>query len=255
MDTFSRPPLRSPPEHEVGAAPPHNGPGAHFRELRCARGLTQEQLAERAELAADTIRRLEYNDFSPTLVTLEKLARGLRVPASGVLEGYEQRERKLEGEFAGVLEAIDDPQRATFLLLVSRFADLVTRIGLVPPGDARAQLDYSPVTIGNHIKGRRRARRMSQAQLAEQAGCSVDTVRRLEHGQGTSVAMVETLSLSMGLSLSVFFEGLELRDARSSLRELDWIDRLDPQVQVCLMSVLEQLRMLLAGSESPRLGE
>ena len=115
VDTFSRPPLRSPPEREVGATPHRKGPGAHFRELRCARGLTQEQLAERADLAADTIRRLEYNNFSPTLVTLEKLARGLRVPPSGVLEGYEQRERKLEGELAGVLEAIDEPQRATFL--------------------------------------------------------------------------------------------------------------------------------------------
>ncbi len=51
--------------------------GAHVRGLRVARGLTQEELAERCELHVDTIKGLERNTFEPSLRTLRKLAKGL----------------------------------------------------------------------------------------------------------------------------------------------------------------------------------
>jgi transcriptional regulator with XRE-family HTH domain len=50
---------------------------ARVRELRRRRKLTQEALAEACDLASDTIRRMEHAGFSPSLDTLNKLAKGL----------------------------------------------------------------------------------------------------------------------------------------------------------------------------------
>jgi transcriptional regulator with XRE-family HTH domain len=51
-----------------------------LRQLRLDRGLTQERLAERADLSADSVRRLEAAGFSPTLRVLDQLSRALEVP-------------------------------------------------------------------------------------------------------------------------------------------------------------------------------
>lgn len=63
--------------------------GRHLRSLRRARGLTQDQLAERSGLSADTIRRLEHGSFSPTLDTLRKLCIGLDLLLSTLFESFE----------------------------------------------------------------------------------------------------------------------------------------------------------------------
>jgi transcriptional regulator with XRE-family HTH domain len=63
--------------------------GRHVRSLRRARGLTQEVLAKRSGLSADTIRRLEHGDFSPSLETLRKLCIGLDLQLSTLFESYE----------------------------------------------------------------------------------------------------------------------------------------------------------------------
>jgi transcriptional regulator with XRE-family HTH domain len=64
--------------------PPRTNPGRHalrfgrlVKRLRNARGLSQEGLAERADLSRDTITRLELGNFSPSLETLAKLVVGL----------------------------------------------------------------------------------------------------------------------------------------------------------------------------------
>lgn len=66
--------------------------GRHIRSLRKARGLTQEQLAERAGLAPDTIRRLEHGSFSPSVNTLEKVCVGFNLRMSRLFEGAEYGE-------------------------------------------------------------------------------------------------------------------------------------------------------------------
>jgi transcriptional regulator with XRE-family HTH domain len=63
--------------------------GRHVRSLRRARGLSQEQLAQRSGLSADTIRRLEHGSFSPSLETLRKLCFGLELRLSTLFEAYE----------------------------------------------------------------------------------------------------------------------------------------------------------------------
>jgi transcriptional regulator with XRE-family HTH domain len=65
--------------------------GAHVRSLRVARGLKQEELAERCELHVDTIKGLERNTFEPSLRTLRKLAKGLgALSLSQLFQGYEE---------------------------------------------------------------------------------------------------------------------------------------------------------------------
>lgn len=53
--------------------------GARVRELRQHRRLTQAALAEAADLASDTIARLEHARFSPSFDTLLKVADGLGI--------------------------------------------------------------------------------------------------------------------------------------------------------------------------------
>ena len=72
--------------------------GRFVFRLRKGRALTQEQLAERAGLAADTIRRHESNEFSPSLHTLTKLAIGLRLDLSSLFLAYDLRELEVDSE-------------------------------------------------------------------------------------------------------------------------------------------------------------
>jgi transcriptional regulator with XRE-family HTH domain len=80
-----------------------------LRSLRTDLGLTQERLAERADLSTDAIRRLERGGFSPTLRVLEQIARALSVPMSDLLgeSGAELSEthRRLNALLAGRRES------------------------------------------------------------------------------------------------------------------------------------------------------
>ena len=62
---------------------------ARIRALRLRRQLTQEELAARSTLSADTIRRLESGAFSPSLDTLTKLCSGLDVQLSTFFRALE----------------------------------------------------------------------------------------------------------------------------------------------------------------------
>jgi transcriptional regulator with XRE-family HTH domain len=77
--------------------------GRHVRSLRRARGMTQEVLAERSGLSADTIRRLEHGSFSPSLETLRKLCIGLDLMLSTLFESFELGARNESRELADLL--------------------------------------------------------------------------------------------------------------------------------------------------------
>ncbi|MCA9698412.1 MAG: helix-turn-helix transcriptional regulator [Myxococcales bacterium] len=53
-----------------------------IRALRHEGGFSQEVLAQQSNRSPDTIRRLEKNAFSPSLVTLKKLSSGLGIRLS-----------------------------------------------------------------------------------------------------------------------------------------------------------------------------
>ncbi len=59
---------------------------ARIKVLRDRRGLTQEQLAEKAGVSRTYLARLETGRQDPTLSTLEKLAKALGVRVGRLLE-------------------------------------------------------------------------------------------------------------------------------------------------------------------------
>ncbi len=64
---------------------------ANVRRLRKERGLTQERLAELADLHMTDIARIETQGRDPGVKVLAKIAHGLGVPASELLDGVEHR--------------------------------------------------------------------------------------------------------------------------------------------------------------------
>lgn len=69
--------------------------GSLVRTMRHSRGLTQERLGERCDLAADTVRRFEHGDFTPSLETLRKLAYGLGLRLSTFFSSWRVTTRRL----------------------------------------------------------------------------------------------------------------------------------------------------------------
>lgn len=65
---------------------PRERVAAKVKALRERRGLTQEQLAEKAGISRTYLARLETARQDPTLSTLEKLAKALRVKVSALVE-------------------------------------------------------------------------------------------------------------------------------------------------------------------------
>lgn len=59
---------------------------ARIKALRARRRLTQEHLAEKAGLSRTYLARLETGLQDPTLSTLEKLAKALRVKVSKLVD-------------------------------------------------------------------------------------------------------------------------------------------------------------------------
>lgn len=55
-----------------------NAFGANVRRERCARGLTQDQLAERAEIATRNLQKVEAGQLNILLTTVLRLQKGLR---------------------------------------------------------------------------------------------------------------------------------------------------------------------------------
>ena len=63
--------------------------GRHIRQLREDRGLTQSELADRAGLAVDSVRRIERGQLSPSLRSVAKLAAGMEISLHSLFGGYE----------------------------------------------------------------------------------------------------------------------------------------------------------------------
>ena len=63
--------------------------GRYIRQLREDRGLTQSELATRAGLAVDSVRRIERGQLSPSLRSMAKLAGGMEISLHSLFGGYE----------------------------------------------------------------------------------------------------------------------------------------------------------------------
>lgn len=68
--------------------------GKRVRELREQRNLTQEQLAELAEVSRDSIKNIEKGKHGPLFETLESLVLALECPPSALFEFPWPKRRK-----------------------------------------------------------------------------------------------------------------------------------------------------------------
>ena len=117
--------------------------GRFIRELRVERRQTQEELAERCELASDTIRRLEYGDFAPSLETLTKLAKGLRLGLAPMFEAYERGDLAPDRQLVALVEDLSAEELALALKVARVLTGLLgtaaaRRVGRKPRRGRRA---------------------------------------------------------------------------------------------------------------------
>lgn len=92
--------------------------GSHIRSLRKARGLSQEQLAERASLHYTLIGAVERGERNITLENLAKIAKGLRLPLREIFppeSGQEESAKELVA-----LLAIADESTSELILSVAK---------------------------------------------------------------------------------------------------------------------------------------
>ncbi len=101
--------------------------GARIKAMRERRGLTQEQLADLSGLAADTIRRAEHGEFSPSLRTLTKTAAGFAVPVDVLLrDAYDRAD-----DLAEVIRSLPEHEFRIAIAVVR----VLARLALGHPSD------------------------------------------------------------------------------------------------------------------------
>lgn len=93
--------------------------GKHVRSLRRARGITQDVLAQRSGVSADTIRRIEHGSFSASIDTLRKLCSGLGLQPSTLFESFELGRNDERRELLDLISS-RSPRELTMLARVIR---------------------------------------------------------------------------------------------------------------------------------------
>src|SRR5258708_31046666 len=87
------------------------GIGAQVRRLRKALDLTVAELGTAAEISAGMLSKIENGAISPSLATLDALAKALTVPRSRLFPGTEERRDRSLGKARG--GARGGPRRTT----------------------------------------------------------------------------------------------------------------------------------------------
>jgi len=72
-------------------SPEHRHLGAAVAELRELRGLTQAEVADRAELRRSHLAAIERGEVDPTFVTLVRIVRAIPAPLAELFELFERR--------------------------------------------------------------------------------------------------------------------------------------------------------------------
>ena len=99
--------------------------GHRLRELRKKRGLTQEQLSEKASMDVKYLGNIERGKENPTLATLEKLAEALSVKLHQLLnvENELRDEQVLRQRLTQIVENCNEGELRMILRLVSVIKD------------------------------------------------------------------------------------------------------------------------------------
>ena len=93
--------------------------GARIREVRKARQLSQERLAEKVGLEPKQISRIEGGKSSPSMDTLEAIARELQVDMKDLLDyQHLQEEEPIEDQALRLLHMMDDKTKRLAIRLL-----------------------------------------------------------------------------------------------------------------------------------------
>jgi putative transcriptional regulator len=69
----------------------------HVRDLRAAREMTQQQLADRIDLTRQTVIAIEGDKYSPSLETAFRIANVFGVPLEEVFQYQDDRKKSRKG--------------------------------------------------------------------------------------------------------------------------------------------------------------
>ena len=93
--------------------------GARIKELRKARGLSQDRLSEKVGIDPKHLSRIEVGNSYPSLDTLEKIAQALGVQAKDLFEFVQERTNKeLQGSITTMLKEASPENLRTILKVV-----------------------------------------------------------------------------------------------------------------------------------------
>jgi transcriptional regulator with XRE-family HTH domain len=62
--------------------------GAHIKELRLAKGMTQEELAFACDIELSQVYRIEKGKINATLTTIQTLAKGFEITIEEIMKGF-----------------------------------------------------------------------------------------------------------------------------------------------------------------------
>lgn len=84
--------------------------GRRIQELRKARGLSQEKIAEKADISPTYLSRIEYGRENPTLDMLIKLSNALEVEIWEMFDfGHVKGHKDLKGTLQNFIKTADEP--------------------------------------------------------------------------------------------------------------------------------------------------
>ena len=111
--------------------------GATIRRLRNGLGISQEALAERADMHRTYIAGIETGSRNVTLKSIEKLARALRVSTSALLShtsGTAGRKQRSVGEYVDILIVEDNRDDVDMTLRAFKLARITNSVQIVEDG-------------------------------------------------------------------------------------------------------------------------
>jgi transcriptional regulator with XRE-family HTH domain len=93
--------------------------GRRVNELRKMRGLSQEQLAEKADTSQNYLSRMEWGTENPTLDMLLKLSRALEVEMWEMFDfGHVLSQKELKETFQALVKASDESKLRVALKVI-----------------------------------------------------------------------------------------------------------------------------------------
>lgn len=120
--------------------------GSRIREVRLARGLTQERLAEAADLSGAYVAQIEGGKALPSIPALARIAATLAVPVSGIISALDAPQEgetaDLRAQATALLAGCDTAQLRVVLRMIAVIraewtCDGASQVAPAPLGTAR----------------------------------------------------------------------------------------------------------------------